>query len=678
MIPVITTEQQLSRLIEFIEQKYRAELLENTSKGIFSLDINFSTLSSFDPEMAELLLETPEDVIYATESAVKHFDLGSIETIRIRFFNLPEARHIDISEMRKKHLGKFIAIEGLVRQKSDVRPQVVNVKFECPSCGTVLSVVQEGKNFREPERCGCGRKGKFRTLAREMIDAQTLVLEENPEEIESPQAKRIDVLLKDELVTPFSERKTNPGSKIRVTGILKELQRMERGRLTTQYDLVFETNHVEALETDYENLKITKEEKKSIIALAKTKDVYEKLINSLAPSIYGYKEIKEALILQSAGGIQKTRKDSIVSRGDIHILLVGDPGAGKSQLLKRLSFIAPKSRYVAGKGVSGAGLTAAVVRNDVLGGWSLEAGALVLANKGMVAIDEMDKMSEQDTSAMHEAMEQQTVSVSKANIQATLQANTTILAAANPKFGRFNPDAIIAEQIALPPTLISRFDLVFPIKDEPDKKKDSELANHILKLHQNPNQEDSELSSDFLRKFISYVRTNCNPKLTTNAKEMIEKFYIKMRNSASKDEITAKSIPISARQLEAIVRLSEAAAKLRLSEEVEEEDVERSIKLIRYYLEQVGTDPETGQLDIDRITSGISASTRNKRIVLLTIIDNIIKETKGEESAELTKIIREAEEKGLQENEVTELLQKMKQSGDIYEPKRAYYKKTWG
>ena len=604
MTEAITVEQQLTRLTEFIEEEYQADLLNNVAQGKYTIEIDFGRLASFDPEIAELLLKEPEDVMYATESAIRNFDIGVEKTVKARFFNLPKQKHFPINSVRKEHLGKFIAIEGLIRQKSDVRPQVINVKFECPQCGNVMNLLQEGKNYREPEKCACGRKGKFRVLHREMIDAQTLVLEENPEDTEGSQAKRIDVLLRDDLVTPFSERKTNPGSKIKITGVLKELQRMERGRLVTNYDLLFETNHVEALESDYANIVISDEEKRQIQNLAHNPDIYNMLTNSLAPSIYGYKEIKQALLLQAVGGVRKKQRDSAMSRGDIHILLIGDPGAGKSQLLKRLSFIAPKSRYVTGKGVSGAGLTAAVVRNEVLGGWSLEAGALVLANKGMVAVDEMDKMSEDDRSAMHEAMEQQTVSISKANIQATLQANTTVLAAANPKHGRFDPYGIIATQINLPPTLISRFDLVFPIKDVPNEKKDRELANHILGLHQNPEAGEEEISSELLRKFISYAKLYCIPKLTDAAKEMIETFYVRMRTSAGAETEEYQSVPISARQLEALVRLSEASAKLRLSNEVTVEDAKRAIELINYYLEQVGRDPESGVLDMDRLTLG--------------------------------------------------------------------------
>ncbi len=253
------------------------------------------------------------------------------------------------------------------------------------------------------------------------------------------------------------------------------------------------------------------------------------------------------------GGIRKRRDDGIITRGDIHILLVGDPGAAKSQMLKRMQFIAPKARYVTGKGASGAGLSAAVVKDEFLQGWSLEAGALVLANRGVCCIDELDKMTKEDGWAMHEALEQQSITISKANIQATLRCETTVLAAANPKFGRFDPYETIANQINLAPTLINRFDLIFPIKDVPEPVKDENMAKFILELHKN-NTEKPEIETKLLRKYFAYGRQNIFPKLSDEAIEQLRDYYLKMRAQTSGEIM--KSIPISARQLEGLVRLS--------------------------------------------------------------------------------------------------------------------------
>lgn len=363
------------------------------------------------------------------------------------------------------------------------------------------------------------------------------------------------------------------------------------------------------------------------------------------------------------------RDDGVRTRGDLHILLIGDPGAGKSQMLKRARIVAPKARYVSGKGASGAGLTAAVVRDEFLKGWALEAGALVLANKGFVMIDELDKMSKEDRSAMHEALEQQTVTISKANIQATLRAETTVLAAANPKLGRFDPYDIIAKQIDLPPTLINRFDLIFPIKDLPDTKHDEKMASFILELHKNASRGEAIVSTDLLRKFIAYARKNIKPQLTDSAIEAIKEYYVSMRNSGS-EEGGIKPIPITARQLEAIVRLAEANAKLRLSNSVVKKDAQRAIELVDYCLMQIGLDKETGKIDIDRISGGIPASQRTKIITVKEIIADL--EGQYGKTIPIDSVVKEGEARDLNAEQVEDAIEKLKRSGDIFEPRKGH------
>ncbi|MGM5481830.1 MAG: minichromosome maintenance protein MCM [Nanobdellota archaeon] len=675
--------EQIKNFEEFIKGYYYAELMEIARKGESSIVFDFMELASFSPELSELLLEEPEEVLKAADIAITNIDLpNETKNIKARLINLPEDQKILIRNIRAEHINKLITVEGTVRQKSDVRPQVTSAKFECPSCGNIINVLQLDQKFKEPTRCGCGRKGKFRLVDKELIDAQGMFLEEASKDLEGgEQPKRMKVLLKGDLVKPMSEKKTNPGSNVRLVGIVKEIPIVLRtGGQSTKYDLMIEGNYAEGMEEDYTNIVITEEDEEQIEEIAKEKNPLKKLATSLAPGIYGHDRIKEAIVLQFCGGSKKLSKDGVSSRGDIHMLLIGDPGAGKSQLLKRASVVAPKSRYVSGKGTSGAGLTASVVKDEFLSGWSLEAGALVLANRGILMVDELDKMDKEDRSSMHEGLEQQTISISKANIQATLRCETTVLAAANPKFGRFDPYETIFKQIDLPPTLINRFDMIFTIKDLPDEDTDSKLANFLLSRHQetmegkdNSNKNEDFVDTDLLRKYFVYCRQKIRPVLTKAAITELQNYYVKMRSPGSDEASSMKSVPITARQLEALVRLAEASAKVRLSEKVTKKDAKIAISLLQYCLEQVGLDPDTGKIDIDRITTGITTSERSKIVVVKEIINNL--EQQEGKTISIENIISEGEEKGLSEEDIEETIEKLKRSGDLFEPKRGYISK---
>jgi replicative DNA helicase Mcm len=468
-----------------------------------------------------------------------------------------------------------------------------------------MLIEQAGGKFREPIKCACGRSGKFRLISKKLVDMQRLIIEETPEAMRGgEQPKRIALFLEEDLLDPKLEKKHYPGNKIIVVGVVKEIPiLLKTGGISTTYDLCVEANSVETVEEEFEEIELTAEDERLIKELVSKPNVYEKLIKSIAPSIYGHENIKEAIVMQLFGGVKKEREDGTRTRGDIHVFLVGDPGSGKSELLRYVATLAPKARYIAGKGASAAGITATVVRDEFIRGWALEAGALVLANKGIACIDELDKMTPEDTSAMHEACEQQTITIAKANIHATLKAETSILAAANPKFGRFDPYDPIAKQIDLPPTLLNRFDLIFPIKDIPNAERDDKIAQHILELAQDPNAKKPEISGDLLRRFIAYTKQKCFPKLTSGAIEEIKQFYVTLRAGAAKDEGDIKAIPISARQLEALVRLAEASARLRLADKVTRSDAQRAIRLLKSSMEEVAFDIETGRFDIDRVTT---------------------------------------------------------------------------
>lgn len=647
---------------------YKKEIGDSLRKATNVIYLDFLQLTEFSNKLSDEIIANPEEALRLIEVAFE--ESGLVSNVRVRLTNLPDSQLIKVRNIRSKHLNELVVIEGIIRQASDVRPQVVNAKFECPSCATVISVLQIEKKFREPTRCSCGRRGGFKLISKEMVDTQRLVVEESPESLSGgEQPKRINIFVKEDLVEPQMEEKTTPGSRVRVIGILKEVPvPLSTGGMSTRFELAIEANNLIAMEETFEELDINDEEERQIIELSQDPKVLSKLSRSIVPSVLGYDEIKRSLVLQLFGGVKKVHADGSKSRGDMHILLVGDPGVAKSVTLGFMANIAPKGRYVVGKSASGAGLTATVVRDDYLKGWSLEAGAMVLANKGLVCIDELEKMDPQDRSAMHEAMEQQTVTISKANVQASLRAETSVLAAGNPKLGRFDPYQSIAQQIDIPPTLINRFDVIFILRDTPNREKDSQIATHVLQEHQKEGEE-MLIPKDLFRKYVAYTKQRIKPMLSDEAVEELKKFYVDLRNKPVASESALRPIPISARQLGALIRMSEASAKIRLSQRVTAEDAKIAIDLMKYYLMQVGYDYESKTFDIDKISTGIPTSQRSKIIVVRETIADL--ENRLGKLIPIEELEKELEGK-VSKDEIEDALTKLKSSGDIFNPRRGF------
>ena len=324
-----STEETLIEIKSFFNY-YKKDLgkMIKSGKGVISL--SFQDIASFSPNLAEKIIDSPEEMLQLIELGIE--ETGLVKNPRVRLLDIPEIHKVHIRNIRAKHLNQLVCIEGLVRQASDVRPQVVNAKFECPSCGTVISVLQIEKKFREPSRCSCGRKGAFRLISKDMVDAQRLVIEESPETLDGgEQPRRLNVFLKEDLVEPKMEEKTTPGSKVRIIGVLKEVPSpLPTGGMSTRFDLAVEANNIIPLEETFEELDITEEDERQIKELSANPKILEILSQSIAPSIYGYEEIKIALLLQLFSGVKKTKSDGNKTRGDIHILLIGDPGVAKS------------------------------------------------------------------------------------------------------------------------------------------------------------------------------------------------------------------------------------------------------------------------------------------------------------------------------------------------------------
>jgi len=651
---------------------YKKEFGESLRKANNVIFIDFMQITEFSNKLSDEILAKPEETLALIETAIE--ESGLKDKPRVRLTNLPETQFIKIRDLRSKHLDELITLEGIVRQASEVRPQAVNAKFECPSCGTILQVLQLEKKFREPVRCSCGRRGGFKLLSKEMVDTQRLVIEEVPESLSGgEQPKRINVFIKEDLVEPKMEEKTTPGSRIKVIGVLKEVPvPLPSGGLSTRFELAIEVNNLISMEETFEELDISDEDERQIIELSQDPDLFDNMAKSIAPGVWGYEEIKKSLIMQLFGGVRKVYEDGQKKRGDIHILLIGDPGVAKSVTLSFIADISPKGRYVVGKSASGAGLTATVVRDEYLRGWSLEAGAMVLANKGIVCIDELEKMDPQDRSSMHEAMEQQTITISKANVQATLRSETSVLAAANPKFGRFDPYQPIAQQIDLPPTLINRFDIIFTLRDIPDKERDKRIAEHVLSEHTRGSVQKQLISTSLLRKYIAYARQRMKPILDKEAVAEIEKFYVDLRNMPISGNSEVKPIPISARQLEALIRMSEASAKVRLSSVATKEDAMRAIDLMKYYLMQVGYDYESKTFDIDRIGSRITSSQRGKVFIVRDMISEL--ENRIGEMIPIEELEKALEDK-MRKDEIEDALSELQKNSVIFKPKKGFIQK---
>lgn len=651
----------INKAKEFVSStSYLAQLLENVRTGKNYLIIDFNDIIKEDIELADSLLDDFEETVKAIGIACESLEIGKDVRIKVRIRNIPDSQEIKISEIRAHHLNKLIKFKGLVRLKDTVEAEAHLIKFECPSCYNIISIIQTDDKIKEPNFCSCGRKGKFKQIDKEMVDVQGLVVEEPYEYLEvNLQPQKANVILKEDLTTPDNDKRIYPGCRVSITGVLKPMVKYIGKAISKKIKYIVEANWIEPLDEDIFEKNITKEDEDKIIEFSKSKDLFPKLISMIAPSIYGHELIKEAMLLQMVGGVTEIKQDKTRRRGEIHILIVGDPGIGKSVMAQSVLKLKIRSRYVSGGGASGAGITAAVIKNEATGNYGLEAGAMVLANGSLLVADELEKMNENDRNKLHEAMEAGTVHISKANIQATLKCETSILGIANPEYGRFSEFEPIPSQINLAPSLISRFDLIEIVKDIPDEKKDREMAEFILDQKQ---KKLEDIDYTLFRKYIIYA-SRLKPVLGQTAKKILSDYFVKLRTKNIKEE-GSKAIAITPRQLEGLIRLSEASAKLRLSNIVEREDAERATKLMDDFLRKIGMDPETGEIDIDRIQASTTSSERKK----IEVIMKYFYEHKTEDIP-FEQLIEYVKQHNITEMDLDKMIEKLKKNGDLMEPK---------
>ncbi|MFH1821292.1 MAG: minichromosome maintenance protein MCM [Methanobacteriota archaeon] len=654
------------KLEDFLHRKdIQKDLRKIAASGSKSLVVDFEKLLEFDKALAESLLDAPVLFLDAADEI-----LGSITKIsgfRLRVKGADKT--IEIRGIRAEHVSKFIQIEGVMTRAGEVKPEAKEAVFKCRRCGEENRVPQTGDLFREPLFCenpNCGKKGPFDLVIENTVfrDWQSIQLQEPPERLRGGRMpRRLDCIVRDDFVD-----KAIPGNHVLITGALRVFQETQQRERKTTFRKILFVSHVEVMQKGVEEIDLTPEDEAKIKEMAK-QDVWLRtsIIQSIAPAVHGHEALKEAVALQLFGCDVVTLSDGTRLRGDTHILLTGDPGTAKSQMLKWISNVAPRGIYTSGMKSTGAGITAAAVRDEISGGWTLEAGALVIADGGIACIDEFEKMRDEDRSAILESMEQQTISVAKAGIMATLNTRTAILAASNPKLGRFNKEEAALRQLALDPVILSRFDLVFIMRDEPRTDYDRSIAQHVLQLYSAPGKAlKAPFDPDFLRKIVIYARKNINPKFDNKeAQKMIEDIFVDWRKTAAD---AGDPLPITVRQLEAIIRLAKANARLRLSDRVTVEDVNRAISLIKTCLRDAGYDVEKGRVDIDLIMTGIPRSQRDKHIRLMQIIEELEEKYGG--AAPLEQVFQMAEAEKIERRFVDFTIAEEKKRGHLYEPKQ--------
>jgi len=671
--------------------KYQDQINDIFSKGGNSLIIFYEDLLAFDPQIADILKNDPESLLEDAIEAFKNilkFQGAPINDqkffVRVTTKDKKSPLLIHLRMLRAKHIDKLIWSKGILVRSSAIRPKLINATFECNLCGAQFEVIQLTSKIRWPKfctnkRCKAKTQSDFRLISKksEFIDWQSVMIQEIPEDLPSGRIPRsVQVLLTYDLVDSVK-----PGDRVNIMGIFKSvLAQSTKSINSTLFKTYINVNFIDPEDKSDDVIELSKEDKEKIEKLSKEPMIQKKIARSIAPSIYGRDKLKMACALSLFGGTRRKKPGGGYKRGDIHFLVVGDPGTGKSVILKGAIEVSPRGLYTSGKGSTGVGLTAAVIKEADTGQMNLEAGVVVLANGGVAAIDEFDKMDTADRSALHEAMEQQTVSIAKAGIVATLKAQTAIIAAANPHSGRYDRYKTPTQNIRLPPSLLSRFDLIFVVVDRPNPSEDAQMAEFILKNsmvgpEDNFEEEDliSPIPKDILKKYIKHARRICFPILSDEAKERIKEFYLELRGQYDSEDAI---ISILARNLDALVRLCESHAKMALRDNVTKEDVEEIIKLFKRYLKDTGYDETTGKIDMDRIFVGQSRSNLNRLETLMNRLKEIFEEHNWK-SIEKNNIIQVLElEESLDKKFIENALEELIKEGTLYEPKNGFLRFT--
>ncbi|CAL9728135.1 DNA replication licensing factor Mcm4p [Monosporozyma unispora] len=695
------------------EDLYYVNMLnEMRDLGTCNLNLDTRNLLSFNQteELYYQLLNYPQEVISIMDQTIKDcmvslvvdnnlsYNLDDIETkfYKVRPYNVDTEK--GMRELNPNDIDKLISLKGLVLRTTPVIPDMKVAFFKCNVCDHTMAVEIDRGVIQEPARCeriDCNEPNSMSLIHNRcsFADKQVIKLQETPDMVPDGQTPHsVSLCVYDELVDSC-----RAGDRIEVTGTFRSIpiranarQRILKSLYKTYIDVVHvkkvsdkrldvdtSTVEQEILQNKLNNneveevRKVSEQDIEKIESVAERPDLYDVLSRSIAPSIFESDDVKKGILLQLFGGTNKTFEKGGRYRGDINILLCGDPSTAKSQILQYVHKIAPRGVYTSGKGSSAVGLTAYVTRDVDTKQLVLESGALVLSDGGICCIDEFDKMSDATRSVLHEVMEQQTISIAKAGIITTLNARSSILASANPIGSRYNPNLPVTENIDLPPPLLSRFDLVYLVLDKVDENTDRELAKHLTALYLEDRPEhvskDDILPVEFLTMYINYAKENIHPIITEDAKKELVRAYVNMRKMGDDSRSDEKRITATTRQLESMIRLSEAHAKMRLSSAVELEDVQEAVRLIKTAIKDYATDPKTGKIDMNLVQTGKSVIQRKMQEDLAREVVRILTENTSDSMSfnELIKQINEHSQDKVDSGDISDALSRLQQEDKV-------------
>lgn len=648
-IKKFTTEELTSKIKYFFDKKII--FIENNK-----IIVNFEIIS-------EDTLYIDDDFVHGSkefdEILRKEIKLRGLQNYKLHYLKIPVDN--EISNIRKEHLNKLVSVKGIITNITSLHTLTIKTKWECLGCGSMIFK----PGYEKPKGCSCSETQNFKKIESEFADIQELVLEEDYNNIGNKNPKKVKIRLLNELCDKGMNDVIIPGTRVEIIGVVELVPLPPKNNKTREEISEFRVRalQVNSLEDEFDET-ITDEDIKEMEEIANN-NPFEILSQTIAPNIKGKDNEKKSLLLAMTRGTPTIKSDGRSDKETIHILFIGDPGQAKTDMLTACARLHYKGGYADCTGMTPPGITATVENDKLTGAWNLKPGLLVIRNKGLQILDEFDKSNEDTKLVLHTPLESGIITINKASINTTLNADCTVIIGANPKLGKFDLAQPLVGQIKLPPTIMDRMDLILTFIDNIEEEKDSLIADSVLNL---TNETIEVIDIKLFKKYLKYIQ-KFKPTLNNESAEFLKDKYLKIRQM-SKNSDGISGMPISVRQLKAMKRLSEAHAKLRMSNEVTKEDVEVTYKLFKNSLVKLGL-REDGIFDMSRCGSGVTLNNKEKRQNLLEFIHAKKAEQEYVTKDELDEF---SEKMKITSTELDKFISSLLQEAQIFSPKYGQYK----